>query len=294
MHITCHLVYILTFVFKEMLGIWDVSDMVHLNESDWSDLSQLDTKAIEVESFRSLASPLPFAIKFQLELQIFNDITIKIQEAKAPEDATLEELEEMKEEIAKPARKLLGFIQQVIPILLEMEWETDVDNIALVELFAGEIAPYLADAKRSINRNEPIEFDKAVVYDALGEAQAKLEKAIQYVGMIERELASLPTQAYTQFHVDVIKMRAKWPYAEYTTKFYQGHLLPTEFAIINDPGEHHKCESSRGLREGGWMVRDRFCRVTNVFRSGEGLVDWIYSKPNLCGREYEFLFDKVE
>jgi hypothetical protein len=157
MHITCHLVYILTFVFKEMLGIWDVSNMVQLNESDWSDLSQLDTKAIEVESFRSLASPLPFAIKFQLELQIFNDTTIKIQEAKAPEDATLEELEEMKEEIAKPARKLLGFIQQVIPILLEMEWETDVDNIALVELFAGEIAPYLADVKRSINRNEPIE-----------------------------------------------------------------------------------------------------------------------------------------
>lgn len=223
-----------------------------------------------------------------MELHIFNNLIIEIQQSDPPGDASPESLEARKEEIAKPARRmLLGFIQQVVPTLIAMEWDTDVDNITLSELFAKEIETSLADVKKSVaHGSKPILFDKGTVCGAMGRAQTKLDIATGRIGRTEKDLARLTPD------FGVVQKRAKWPIAEYSCRFFYGHLLPTELDIMNDPENCPKCESRRGLREGGWMVRDRFCRVTNVFQSGEELVEWISCRPNLCGRRYEFLFDK--
>ena len=213
---------------------------------------------------------------------------VEIQQADPPGDAPPESREARKEEIAKPARRmLLGFIQQVVPTLIAMEWNTDVDNITLSELFAKEIETSLADVKKAVaHGSKPIVFDKATVGGAMDRAQTKLESATARIGRAEKDLACLTAD------IDVVQQRAQWPMAEYSCRFFYGHLVPTALDIINDPEKCPKCESRRGLREGGWMVRDRFCRVTNVFQSGEELVKWISCRPNLCGRKYEFLFDK--
>ena len=68
--------------------------------------------------------------------------------------------------------------------------------------------------------------------------------------------------------------------------------MPAEYEMINCHSSSLGSYSRRGLREGGWLVRDRFCRVTNGFDVSENLVDWVRSKPILCGREYAFMFDK--
>ena len=284
----------------DLLGQWDPNntkeyskpDWIHLTETDWSDNPLAnETKPIEVESFRSLAAPLPFSIKFILELHIFNNIIINVQQSLPPRDASEEELEARKQEIAKPARRmLLGLIQKVVPTLLEMEWDTDVDNITLKELFAREIEASLIRVKKAVSDGRrQIEFDKVTVNEAMQAAYDKLIRAEELVGKTEEALA---TANSNNLHIDIIRKRARWPYAEYSCRFFFGHLVPTELEIINESGTTIGADSRRGLREGGWMVRDRFCRVTNVFHSGEGLIDWIASEPIVCGRRYLLLFDK--
>lgn len=277
----------------DLLGKWGFADCITLNESDWSNsrLENDGTKQIEVETFRSLSDPLPFAIKFTLELHIFNNTIIEITQATPPRDCTEEELEARKEEIAKPARRmLLEFIRQVVPTLLEMEWDVDVDNITMSELFAREIGASLATVKKAVaNGKRPIEFDKTTVNEAMSAAYNKLKETEGCIGTTEMHLAS---GHLNSLHIDIIRKRARWPYVEYSCRFFHGQLVPTEFEIINEPGAGLAAESRRGLREGGWFVRDRFCRVTNVFHSGDGLFDLISSEPIVCGRNYQFLFDK--
>ena len=172
-----------------------------------------------------------------------------------------------------------------------MEWYIEVDDITLSELFAREIECDLVDTKKAlVSEKYNVKFDDSVVRKAMVKAQEKLTSVNQYVGATEKDLASIPSEE----GIGIICKRAKWPYAEYSCRFFFGHLVATELEIVNEPGVEgeHKSESRRGLREGGWMVRDRFCRVTNAFHSSKDLVDWIADKPNLCGRTYELLFDK--
>ena len=278
---------------SDLLGQWNVTDFILLHESEWSNnITANEANSIEVESFRSLASPLPFAVKFILELHIFNNNIIEIQQAVPPEDKTEGELVALKEKIAKSARRMvLTFIQHVIPTLLEIEWNVDVDAITLNELFAREIECGLIEVKKGVaGEQHDVKFDDSVIREAMMAAQDKLTIVNQYVGAAETDLASL----HSEIGIDIIRKRAKWPYTEYSCRFVFGHLVATELEIINEPGEEgeRKSESRRGLREGGWMIRDRFCRVTNAFHSSDDLVDRIAAKPNLCGRSYELLFDK--
>ena len=141
--------------------------------------------------------------------------------------------------------------------------------------------------------NREIEFSKSMVQEALLTSYTKLESVKQFVGAAEENLARTSQTAILP--IDVIRKRSKWPYAEYSCRFFFGHLVPTEIEIVNEPlvgGDHCRSESRRGLREGGWMIRDRFCRVTNVFHTEGDLVEWISSRPVLCGRKYEMLYDK--
>jgi hypothetical protein len=189
---------------------------------------------------------------------------------------------------------LLAFIQQVVPTLLRMKWDLDVDNLTLCELFARELNGALSNVKKAVaHGKKPILFDDTIVRSAMQEAYSKLVLIQNYVGTTESHLATSPTE---KLHIDILRQRALWPYAEYSCRFFFGHLIPIELEIVNENNEvgtTPRNESRRGLREDpGWLIRDRFCQVTSVFDSGEGLVDWIADGPNLCGRRYELLFDK--
>ena len=124
----------------------------------------------------------------------------------------------------------------------------------------------------------------------MDQAETWLNRATERCGT-ERDLGT-----GDRTDIETIKLRAEWPYAEYSCKFLvNGDLVPMGYEIINSfrsSSSSVGSRSRRGLREGGWLVRDRFCRVSSNFDVGENLVDWIRSKPTVCGRKYELLFDK--
>lgn len=266
---------------------------------------------VEVQPFRNAVSRLPFALQFILELHIFDNDIIEVQRAKKPTTnyVPAAELDSYREKIATEARALVvAFVRHVIPPLLGVDWGSyslDVDDFALSELFAEAIRPKLCAIKQAVKDSAPVSFDEGDVREALVTAERWLAKAERRCGGTEPELAS---DVAAEPPLDIIKRRARWPYAEYSCRFIVGgDLVPAEYVIVN----HCEASSSsrqlstsraatpvlgsnsrRALREGGWLVRDRFCRVTGCYDVCENLAEWIRSKPMLCGRTYEMLLDK--
>lgn len=113
-------------------------------------------------------------------------------------------------------------------------------------------------------------------------------------------------------YLKLIRKRSLWPMAEYRVQFsLDGRLMPKGFIIPNKSNitkaleEKHwnmklalrraTPQSRRATREIGWSVRDRFLICSDVpfydvFR--EHLVTWCRERPMLCGRRYDYLFDK--
>ena len=242
---------------------------------------------IVVEPFRKVSSTLPFALRFQLELSLFSGDPIAIQQVRKPrDDGTFEE--DRKEEIARAARRLvITFIEQVVPPLLGIDWTLDVDNFALSELFSEVIGTKLSTICQCVYDMKAFTFGQRDVEDAMHKARKWLESAVRRCGT-EQDLAVGDIT-----DIELIKRRAKFPYAEYSSKFFVGgDLIPTEYEIVECRSFSSEPYSRRGLREGGWLVRDRFCRVGNNFDVGGCLAKWVRDEPFFCGRKYNFLFDK--
>lgn len=161
--------------FRLLVGIYDgEDDLVAIPTAELYPLLQTDEKeqnmaakellgrgveessVLEVQSFRNLASTLPFALRFRLELAIFDNTIIETQQFREPR----ENPEKCKEELERIARRLVvAFITTVLPPLLKIEWESipignvrgiDVDNFTLTELFAEAITPKLCTIKQRI------------------------------------------------------------------------------------------------------------------------------------------------
>lgn len=259
----------------------------------------LENSIMEVIPFRNMTSKLPFALRFKLELLLFDNNIIEIQQVKQP-SLSETELQNHKEKIAIAARRLVvAFVQHVVPPLLEMNWERntmdgtvglDVDNFTLSELFAEAIGSKLCSLKQKVKDMKSSWFDQEGIERAMDQAENWLNRAIDRCGT-EQDLSVGECT-----DIKLIKLRAMWPYAEYSVKFLvNGDLVPAEYEIINCHSSFSlRPHSRRGLREGGWLVRDRFCRVTNSFDVSEELVDWIRSKPMMCGREYELIFGGLQ
>jgi len=183
-----------------------------------------------------------------------------------------------------------------VPLLLEVDWGgLDVDNFTLTELFAEAVGPRLSELKREVRDLKDASFGRLDVRNAMEQAEGWLRTAVRRCGA-ERELGA-SGEGDVDVDVDVLRRRAMWPYAEYSVQFLPGgDLVPAEFELINCPpysSSSLKPTSRRALREGGWHVRDRFCRVTNgLVDAGGELAGWIRSEPVLCGRRYGLLFDK--
>ena len=170
--------------------------------------------------------------------------------------------------------------------MLEIDWKhIDVNNFALSELFAEAMESKLCTLKQRVNDMKRISFDRGDVEHIMCQAERWLKMAVEQCGS-EQDLASGDCA-----DIELLIRRSRWPYAEYSCKFLDnGDLVPAEYVIVNCEGKEFY--SRRGLRECGWLARDRFCRVTNSFDVSEKLIDWISSKPILCGREYTFLLAK--
>ena len=280
-----------------------------------------EKEEIQVQPLRKLLSKLPYAIRFMLELHIFDNNIIEIQQVRPPNpnESNESEWDAHKEEIAMVARRMVVmFIQHVVPPLLDMDWNgLDVDNFTLSELFAEAIGSKhvgteqckLSTVKQAIKDYDSMKkcssislFDQDDINNAMNQAKIWLRNAIELCHGSEQDLGITGDDDWrTTTNIDIIKKRSLWPYAEYSCKFLvNGDLVPADYVMVNNDCQQKPSSSftsfgsnsRRGLREGGWFVRDRFCRVTNSFDVNESLVDWIRSQPMLCGREFKLLFDK--
>ena len=180
-------------------------------------------------------------------------------------------------------------VQNVVPALLAIDWGEDgldVDHFTLTELFAEVLKSKSEGIKRKVQAARAFAFGAHEVRTVLQRAGRWLEKNIALCGS-EKELAS------GHHDIRVVRRQAMWPYAEYTGRFLDdGELVPAEFEVVNLYSAPREPTSRRGIREGGWLARDRFCSTKDNFCVGDTLVDYLASKPRMCGREYTFLFDK--
>jgi len=193
------------------------------------------------------------------------------------------------------------FIDKVLPCFSSVDWTGCRGSIALSEVFAFLIWDYLVRVMETIKEGRTVEFDESVPAAVLREANALLQKAEDLWGATESQLADDECNGrYSR--IQVLQKRAMWPMAEYKCRFsVGGELIPVEFDLINiDCLALGACRRSltantrRAMRQSGWMVRDRFIRVLIDLREpfASSMVDWLASNPVLCGRRYEFLFDK--
>jgi hypothetical protein len=264
-------------------------------------------------SFRGAAAELPFCLRFQLERSLLSDTELIQVRIKKRTRGRKEEQERQKLVVAIEAKKmLLVFTQAVLPPLLLITEKIRGDNIgdcvALFELFTNEIWGPLRKVKEAIKKGNTVDFFEDHVHQALDQAKISLQLAEKLCRAIESELDG---QGETMEYIELIQKRSLWPIAEYRCKFLlDGTLLPTSYSVLNKdiltstvgkpPSIHQAMRQSpantrRALREVGWAVRDRFVLISSikfhdVYR--KELVGWLKAKPNLCNRQYDYLFDK--
>ena len=244
-----------------------------------------------IETLRSSILILPFAIRFQLERCILNSEIIPIKIVKRPK-GNKKEQKQRRDEVKYLARELLHtFITHVVPLLLRVssDLNKNANCMTLSELFGDKILRHLEAVKRNVVRKSSIVFNSKLVNSVLRESKTSLK-------LIENQLIATESKLSSKDDFETIKARALWPMAEYRCKFTQeGNLVPTAFYLINLCKTKKGSYSRRIMREGGWSVRDRFILISNIpfaepFRSNVAV--WIANKPKLCGREYEYFFDK--
>ena len=296
--------------FSELLGRWDdTAPLPHTVNVPLSIHADTCTAAVQQQqkqgicvsrSFRSLASKLPFALRFQLERCILES-TIPVQIVEEPKESS-SAIGELREEAADLAKEMIAiFIDKILPCFFSVDWTGCRGSIALSEVFAFLIWDYLVRVIETIKEGRTIEFDESIPAAVLNEANALLQKAEDLWGATESQLADDECNGkYSR--IQVLQKRAMWPMAEYKCRFsVSGELIPVEFDLINidclAPGACRRsliANTRRAMRQSGWMVRDRFIRVLIDLREpfASSMVDWLASDPVLCGRRYEFLFDK--
>ncbi|CAB9498814.1 polymerase alpha-associated DNA helicase A [Seminavis robusta] len=282
-------------------------------------------------SIRQAAMHLPFCVRFQLERCLLmdtagnNDPHIYITQRYAPKNnKSPEVLQNRQNDFRFPARKMLiAFLQKVLPALL-LQWSTTTElqqsSLTLMELFAEEIYEPMRHVKKQIQKkghaSSISSFHKAVE-GAMDRARSTLSGAVKLCRCTEADLDRChdkknDTEGYTRF----MRQRSLWPMAEYRVYFTpDGRLLPKGYEVVNTRNaklalhdnkhnnkwtmeyamRHAKAETRRALRDTGWAVRDRFAAFsdvpfTDVFR--DHLQEWCQQRPMVCGRRYEFLFDK--
>ena len=213
------------YLFQLLVGKWDgetvhipYSSLYHPGQAN-GDEETMENSMIEVEPFRKITSKLPFALRFKLELHLFDNNIIETQQVYRPIYGTVEEWDDLKEEMAATARSLVvAFIQQVVPPLLEIDWETniedgglglDVDNFALSELFAEAFGSKLCTLKQVVKDMDNISFDQRDIENAMCQAQKRLNMAMKRCGS-ERELSFGDCT-----DIELLKRRAMWQYAKY-------------------------------------------------------------------------------
>jgi hypothetical protein len=274
-------------------------------------------------SLRQAAIHLPFSLRFQLERCMFmdpatnNDSHIYTRQKHAPKNPAYGATK--KEALSYQSRKMLVvFLQMVLPPLLRST-ERLQHSLTLQELFAEAIWESLLDVKKEIKLGKAVSPIFAQVEEAMNRALTILQGAEKLVGCTEAELQSWnkgqennnsndnDSESYTHF----IRKRSLWPMAEYRVQFTQdGRLLPKGYEVVNklnaekglEKGwtmrkalKYTKAETRRALRETGWSVRDRFVAFSDVPYNNfirDNLKSWCRGRPMVCGRRYEFLFDK--
>ena len=283
--------------FKKLLGQWGDASSFHFPRSYLVSSNSEQNKMIsngeatpEMISFRAQVSRLPFAIRFQLERILLDNSIIPIQHEEQPEEAR----DELRQEIAINARRLVfNFVEHVLPPLLEMEWEVDVDNFTLSELFALAIEADLRAAKEAVKEGKSINFGDNAIIRAMEQANDWLVKAERVCRSNEPQLAV----DYGSFDINILKRRAMWPIADYKCKFtINGDLIPADYIIPALMAQTYTTESRRGQREGGWLVRDRFCCISKIetgepFRSE--MVGWLRNEPMMVSLNVSHLIGGV-
>lgn len=253
-----------------------------------------DVKKNLETTFRGAATALPFALRFQLERCLFdsNYINVNLRNSKRSRSSFAERNRRI-EEVKQLGREMLFFfITKVLPPLLRVFHDFDQFDgaITLSELFAEEIYEPLQCVKQDISKGKDVKFDSNLVREAMERAENALRSAEESGETTEAELGRQENNNF-----DLIKKRSMWPVAEYRCKFdVSGRLVPTGYEMMNRSGSKEP-QSRRALREAGWHVRDRFLLYSSITFDepyGSHLVDWIAAKPNLCNREYVYLFDK--
>lgn len=290
-------------IFAELLGRWDdalLSQKISIPASKRTAVcvptaSNLDGFVVIERSLRSIASALPFALRFQLERSLLNSSVIPVQIVEMPGGGG-SDIEAKRDEAIGLAREMASiFILAVLPSLVMVDWNASGRGKTWTELFALNLFGELDRIIRDIKNVAKINFDMATVEAIEKETDDMLRRAEMLCGFTEEEL----TDGAEDF-IQTIQSRAMWPMAEYRCRFdLCGHLVPTDFEVVNldviTSGRRKMLPNTRrAMRQEGWSVRDRFVRVTlelcEPFLSN--VAGWISSEPQLCGRRYQLLFDK--
>ena len=245
-----------------------------------------------------------------------HDQIISIRRKHAPLPA--DKASHIKEEMTIAARKMIMvFIQEVLPVLLEAEPQL-ASSLTVSQLFADDLWESLREVKTAISKGQSIHWFSRQVQSVMDRAWTLLRRAEQLCEFLEEDLDETfcsgddsmdakDRQAYTEF----IRKRSLWPMAEYRVEFtLDGRLLPKGYSIVNkntlineDKQDWNlqkalkkaPAESRRAIRELGWDIRDRLVAFSKVkFHDihRDHLAQWCRDKPMVCGRRYEFLFDK--
>ena len=280
---------------------WTIAKGELLSPHEYADLTRQFTM-----SFRTAASRLPFALRFQLERALF------AQTDQQQLLSTKSRCRDTANAIAIAARKMiLVFVQIVLPPLLEL----NLKGTTLSELFADEIWPSLERIQNAVRKGDDFLFWEQAVEEASLRAGKCLSQAEKVCGMTESDL---DIQSYD---FSVIQKRAMWPIGEYRCQIRasawpveetsdgtlkqveifdetQTKLIPISLEIVN---KNRLVDSfvppctRRAQREMGWSVRDRFVLISSLkFHPSYNseIVDWLRAEPELCGRRYAYLFDK--